>query len=179
MYKLSLSPSISWNSGASSSSPCLYHETLINLQVKLQAPILFGLSQLNLLAGQRYCSEGSTYTDDDDEVQTIAGHINSGRFVLSCSASSCKNTEGIYDARDVSQDCQEETYPELHLPKQKAPQLWSFQYCLIQNFHEFSGTMSKDWQATGITKFTKCLNISVLGLLVFFSLHRSLWTRKN
>jgi hypothetical protein len=44
----------------------------------------------------------------------IAGHINSGQFVLSCSASSCKNTEGIYDARDVSQDCQEETYPELH-----------------------------------------------------------------
>jgi hypothetical protein len=86
--------------------------------VKLQAPILFGLSHLNLLAGQRYCSEGSTYTDDDDddddEVQTIAGHINSGRFVLSCSVSSCKNTEGIYDARDVSQDCQEETYPELH-----------------------------------------------------------------
>jgi hypothetical protein len=64
--------------------------------VKLQAPILFGLSQLNLLAGQRYCSEGSAYTDDDDDddddsVHNIAGHINSGQFVLSCSASSCKN----------------------------------------------------------------------------------------
>jgi hypothetical protein len=58
-----------------------------------------------------------------DSVQNIAGHINSGLFVLSCSASSCKNTEGIYDARDVSQDCQEETYPELHLPKKKSQQL--------------------------------------------------------
>jgi len=119
MCKLSLGSSISWNAEASSSSSGLYHETLINLQVKLQAPILFGFSQLNLLAGQRYCSKGSAYTDDDDDddadsVQNIAGHINSGQFVLSCSASSCKNTEGIYDARDVSQDCQEETYPELH-----------------------------------------------------------------
>jgi hypothetical protein len=28
---------------------------------------------------------------------------------------SCKNTKGIYDTRDISQDCEEETYPKLHL----------------------------------------------------------------
>ncbi len=28
---------------------------------------------------------------------------------------SCKNTKGIYDTRDISQDCEEETYPKLRL----------------------------------------------------------------
>jgi hypothetical protein len=27
---------------------------------------------------------------------------------------SCKNTKGIYDTWDISQDCEEETYPKLH-----------------------------------------------------------------
>jgi hypothetical protein len=46
---------------------------------------------------------------------------------------SCKNTKGIYDTWDISQDCEEETYPKLHL-QNKAIRNTQFQQmqCPIQ-----------------------------------------------